>query len=73
MLGDKLEMMTPQGNLHFVLECMEDSKGETVDVAPGDGHVMYIPVPAAVNLAYALLMRFLDSGDTKTAIIKQVG
>lgn len=73
VLGDKLEMMTPQGNLHFVLERMEDSKGETVDVAPGDGHVMYIPVPAAVNLTYALLMRFLDSGDTKTVIIKQVG
>lgn len=66
-LGDKLEMMTPQGNLHFDLERMENSKGEAVEVAPGDGHIMYIPVPEAVNLDYALLMRCLDSGHTKTA------
>jgi len=70
-VGDKLEMMTPQGNLYFTLERMENSKGEAVEVAPGDGHIMYIPVPEAVSLDYALLMRFLDSGDTKTATAKQ--
>lgn len=64
-LGDHLEMMTPQGNLRFTLEHMENSQGETVAIAPGDGHVMYIPIPEAVELEYALLMRYLETGDTK--------
>lgn len=69
-LGNMLEMMTPQGNLQFSLEYMENDKGETITVAPGDGHVVYIPVPEAVNLDYALLMRFLDCGDTKNTMMK---
>lgn len=64
-VGDKLEMMTPQGNLHFTLEEMENTKGESVSVAPGDGHIMFIPIPEAVELEYALLMRYLEGGNTK--------
>ncbi len=69
-VGDKVEMMTPQGNLHFTLEQMENTKGEAVEVAPGDGHIMYIPIPEAVELEYALLMRYLDSGNTKNLPVK---
>ena len=58
-VGDGLELMTPQGNLRFTLEQLENSKGHAVAVAPGDGHVLYLPVPPEVQLEYGLLMRDL--------------
>ncbi|TBV07478.1 tRNA 5-hydroxyuridine modification protein YegQ [Stutzerimonas kirkiae] len=63
-LGDRLELMTPQGNLNLRLEALENRKGERVEVAPGDGHTLYMPVPEHVDLQYALLMRELDGGAT---------
>lgn len=64
-VGDRVEVMTPQGNLNFIIEKMENTKGELVEVAPGDGHIVYLPLPPAVELDYALLMRYLESGNTK--------
>ena len=58
-VGDSLELMTPRGNMHFILELLHNKRGEPVEVAPGDGHVMYLPVPEAIELEYALLMRDL--------------
>ena len=57
--------MTPQGNLNFRLEDLRTRSGEAVQVAPGDGHVLYLPVPESVDLQYALLMRELDGGSTR--------
>ena len=37
--------MTPQGNINFTLEHMENAKGEAMPVAPGDGYTVWIPVP----------------------------
>lgn len=67
-VGDRVEMMTPQGNLHFTIEQMENTKGEPVKVAPGDGHIIFMPIPEAVELEYALLMRYLDSGNNTKAL-----
>lgn len=65
-VGDKLElMMTPQGNLNLRLERLENKHGEAIDVAPGDGHTVYLPVPEDVELQYALLMRELEGGTTR--------
>ncbi len=64
-VGDSVEMMTPQGNIHFTIESMETSKGQPTEVAPGNGHVVYLPVPDDVNLEYALLMRNL-AGNNNT-------
>ncbi|MDW6003168.1 prephenate-dependent tRNA uridine(34) hydroxylase TrhP [Vibrio mangrovi] len=65
-LGDSLELMTPQGNIIFTLEAMENRKSETIDDAKGNGHFVYIPVPEDVSLDYALLMRNLNAGqDTR--------
>jgi len=64
-VGDRLELMTPQGNLNFRLETLEKKHGERTEVAPGDGHVLYLPVPEGVNLEYALLMRELDGATTR--------
>ena len=62
-VGDSLELMTPQGNLVFQLERLLNKKGEPTEVAPGDGHVVYLPVPDEVQLQYALLMRNLQAGE----------
>ncbi|OOE43106.1 U32 family peptidase [Salinivibrio kushneri] len=66
MLGDSMELMTPRGNVHFTLEAMENRKSEAIDDAKGSGHFVFIPVPADMDLEYALLMRNLQSGqDTR--------
>ncbi|RRW37503.1 prephenate-dependent tRNA uridine(34) hydroxylase TrhP [Ectopseudomonas oleovorans] len=58
-VGDGLELMTPQGNLRFTLEQLQNAQGQAQQVAPGDGHVLYLPLPAEVGLDYGLLMRDL--------------
>ncbi len=58
-VGDGLELMTPQGNLRFTLEQLQNAQGQALSVAPGDGHVLYLPLPAEVQLEYGLLMRDL--------------
>ena len=58
-VGDWLELMTPQGNLRFTLAHLENVHGQATSVAPGDGHVLYLPLPADVQLEYGLLMRDL--------------
>jgi len=64
-VGDRLELMTPQGNLNFRLDGLEKRNGDKVEVAPGDGHTLYLPVPEDVDLNYALLMRHLDGGSSR--------
>ena len=58
-VGDGLELMTPQGNLRFTLEHLQNAQGQAQQVAPGDGHALYLPLPAEVGLDYGLLMRDL--------------
>ncbi|KAB0547976.1 U32 family peptidase [Pseudomonas argentinensis] len=58
-VGDGMELMTPEGNRRFTLEHLESRSGDAVGVAPGDGHVVYLPVPPEVDLRFALLMRDL--------------
>ena len=66
LVGDSLELMTPQGNMTFKLEALENRKGEAMGVAPGSGHIVYLPVPEEVSLDHALLMRnFNNSEDTR--------
>ena len=64
LLGDSVEIMTPEGNLNCTLETMQNDKGAAVDVAPGDGHRVWIPVPEAVNLSFALLLRNFTDGNS---------
>ena len=59
-LGDQLELMTPQGNLHFRLDALQTAAGQRVEVAPGDGHVLYLPLPEDVQPELGLLMRQLE-------------
>ncbi|SDU90087.1 prephenate-dependent tRNA uridine(34) hydroxylase TrhP [Pseudomonas mucidolens] len=56
-VGNHLELMTPAGNFHFDLGRMCNAKGEAIDVAPGDGHTVYVPVPLEMEVRFGLLMR----------------
>lgn len=60
-VGDRLELMTPGGNLRFRLQALENRHGVRTEVAPGDGHTLYLPVPEEVDLSHALLLRELQS------------
>lgn len=57
--GDRVELITPTGNVDFKLECIENLRGEPLDAAPGSGHRVRIPLPAELGHAdaeFALLM-----------------
>ncbi|KPA91103.1 tRNA 5-hydroxyuridine modification protein YegQ [Pseudomonas asplenii] len=61
-LGDHLELMTPRGNFHFDLGELRNGNGEAIEVAPGDGHTVYLPIPDQVELEFGLLMRDIQVG-----------
>ena len=64
--GHSLELMTPQGNIKFTLDHMENKKRETIHDAKGSGHRVQIPIPADIDLNHALLMRNLEQNqDTR--------
>ncbi|TKB43467.1 prephenate-dependent tRNA uridine(34) hydroxylase TrhP [Thalassotalea mangrovi] len=69
VVGDKLELMTPQGNINFTLQHMENRQAESISDAKGSGHIVYIPVPEDLNLQFVLLMRNLNEGqDTRNPL-----
>jgi len=61
-LGDELELITPDGNLRMRVEHLENLDGKTMEVAPGSGHRVRMPVNASLQLpedgGYAMLMRY---------------
>ncbi|GGI73066.1 tRNA 5-hydroxyuridine modification protein YegQ [Shewanella gelidii] len=61
-VGDSVELMTPQGNINLTIEHLENRKGESVEAGLGSGHIVYLPVPAEVDLKQAILMRNLPQG-----------
>ena len=61
-IGDKMQLMTPQGNQDFILEDLKDRKGNPAESAKGDGHIVYALLPKNVDLKYALLMRYFVKG-----------
>lgn len=67
LCGDSLEIMTPAGNLTLTLDQMLNSKGQPTEVAPGDGHKVWLAVPDDITLDYALLLRNLPVGATTQA------
>ncbi len=63
-VGDELELVRPGGNHELVLERMENLQGEAIDVAPGSGHRVRIPLPrawAGAGIEFALLTRKLEA------------
>jgi len=63
-VGDSVEMMTPNGNVNFIIESMQNKKGQDVTSGLGDGHVVYLPIADNISLEFALLMRNFPDGAT---------
>ena len=61
VVGDSLELMTTKGNITFTLTEILDKKGNLIEDAKGSGHIVDIPVPADVDMRYALLIRNLPN------------
>lgn len=61
VVGDSLELMTTKGNITFTLTEIKDRKGNLIEDAKGSGHIVEIPIPADVDMQYALLIRNLPS------------
>lgn len=60
-VGDKLELILPQGNTSFTLERMEDDKGNVMEYAPGGGYRVKIPLGEEMKNAcqLGLLARYI--------------
>jgi putative protease len=57
-VGDRIEVIRPQGNLEFVIDAMQNRDGEPVTVAPGSGHRMRIALPPDCEGAF--VARYVD-------------
>ncbi len=55
-IGDRLEIIHPSGNEIIELSHMLDSKGQSVQVAPGSGH--RVRIPFTKNIENAFIVRF---------------
>ena len=55
-VGDRLEIIHPEGNQVVELSQMLDAKGKPVLIAPGSGHRVKIPLTG--NIAHAFVARF---------------
>lgn len=62
--GDALELIAPSGNLQFTLATMENLNGQSMDCAPGSGHMVRIPSPPHTphSLEHSYLTRIVPSG-----------
>ncbi|MBK6743876.1 MAG: tRNA 5-hydroxyuridine modification protein YegQ [Hydrogenophilales bacterium] len=58
-VGDRLEIVHPDGNRIVELRHMQNAAGEALATAPGSGHVVFIPLPAGLD--DGLVARFLGT------------
>ena len=65
LVGDKLELMTPSGNVSFTLTEMIHSKtGKEITDAKGSAHQVAIKLDTELNLQFGIIMRYLTEGGT---------
>jgi len=69
--GDRMELVTPSGNVHFTLDVIEDRDGRPLDAVPGSGHVAKIAVPEGIEATaideFAMLVRHLPRDEDSAA------
>ena len=58
LVGDKLELVLPEGNVELTLDKMYNKDGALIDVAPGSGHQVKVPYEGSVP-ERGLLARYL--------------
>ncbi|WWP01459.1 MAG: tRNA 5-hydroxyuridine modification protein YegQ [Candidatus Dasytiphilus stammeri] len=59
--GDHLEIMAPYFNTTLILKSMENENAKLINLAPGNGHIVWIPIPINIKLDYALLIRNISN------------
>ncbi|MCB1758636.1 MAG: tRNA 5-hydroxyuridine modification protein YegQ [Gammaproteobacteria bacterium] len=60
-VGDRLELLTPDGSHSFLLAQMEDLQGASMDEAPGGGYRVRVPAPHP-EPGMGLIAKELDAG-----------
>lgn len=60
IVGDSLEVISPAGTTTITLERIENMDGDPMEVAPGSGHHVRIPLPPA-DYSKGLIARYLRS------------
>ncbi len=69
--GDRMELVTPSGNVHFTLDVIEDRDDRPLDAVPGSGHVAKITVPQGIEATaideFAMLVRHLPREEDTAA------
>lgn len=63
-VGDWLEVIQPSGNVDTHLTRMENDAGESVTVASGSGHVVWIPLPE--SCVGAFVARYVNGNPNET-------
>jgi putative protease len=53
-----MELVLPQGNREFVVEGMTDMQGQPLEVAPGSGWTVRLPLPSS-DIHLGLLARHI--------------
>jgi len=61
-VGDWLEIIAPQGNVDVLLDRMESGQGTAMLVAPGSGHIVWLPLPESAVGAF--VARYVNAPDT---------
>ncbi|MBS1208373.1 MAG: peptidase [Proteobacteria bacterium] len=61
-VGDRLELVQPQGNRVIELSAMQQADGSAMPIAPGSGHRVWLPLPA--DSVGAFLTRFMVQNET---------
>ena len=51
-VGDWLEIIHPKGNHDVQLTRMENAEAQAMDVAPGSGHTVWLPLPESAVGAF---------------------
>jgi putative protease len=51
-VGDRLECVHPQGNQRVTITRMENPDGEQIEIAPGDGHRVWLSLPETALGSY---------------------
>ncbi|MBK9442612.1 MAG: tRNA 5-hydroxyuridine modification protein YegQ [Comamonadaceae bacterium] len=64
-VGDWLEIIAPTGNVDVQLTHMENADAQAMQVAPGSGHVVWLPLPASAVGAF--VARYVNAPDSPAA------
>jgi putative protease len=62
-VGDWLEIIAPAGNVDVLLERMESGEAQAVEVAPGSGHTVWLPLPE--TSVGAFVARYVHAPETQ--------